>query len=221
MSVTSLLQSAQYRFGTGPDNLRFLDDFYASLNGAQNEFCITRSWGFLRTASTLTTVASTRTVALPSDFGKFYDVPNAVVITLPAANTGTRIDLMPHEEWQSNNYEDGSTSGTPAYSYVLGSSLYLSPIPDTAYTIAILYYKIPANIADSSTAIAIPTVYEECLRKMIFRRLQDSGYSSLAELQVSDADIANLMNKCARDDCRKYGSMTFNLSKDTYTRSTI
>lgn len=221
MSVTSLLTSAQYKFGQGPENVRFLDDFYSALNNAQNDFAISRSWGFLRTSANLTAAHATRATALPSDFGKFYDVPNALVITSPSADSGGLVELMPVEQWQSDYWEDGTEEGTPQYAYVLGSSIYWSPVPDAAYTVAALYYKIPTTIADSSTAITIPAVYEEVLQKMIYRRLQDAGYSSIAELQISDADISALMGKAARDDVRRFGGLTFNLSSSTYTRRTV
>lgn len=221
MSVTSLLTSAQYRFGQGPENIRFQDDFYSSLNNSQNDFAISRSWGFLRTSANLTAAHATRATALPSNFGKMYDVPNALVITSPSANSGELVELMPMEQWQSDYWDDGTEEGTPTYAYILGSSIYWSPVPDAAYVVAALYYKIPTTIADSSSTITIPDVYGEVLQKMIYRRLQDAGYSSVQELQISDADIAALMGKAARDDCRKYGSMTFNLSSSTYTRRTI
>jgi len=221
MSVTSLLTSAQYRFGQGPENIRFQDDFYSALNNSQNEFAISRSWGFLRTTANVTATHATRATALPSNFGKMYDVPNALVITSPTASSGGLIELMPQEQWQADYWEDGTTEGTPAYAYISGSSIYWSSVPDATYVVSMTYYKIPTTIADSSTAITIPDVYGEVLQKLIWRRLQDSGYSSVAELQISDADIASLMGKAARDDVRKYGGMTMNLSSDTYTRRTI
>jgi hypothetical protein len=221
MSVTSLLTSAQYRFGQGPENIRFQDDFYSALNNAQNDFSISRSWGFLRTSANLTATHASRTTALPTGFGKMYDVPNALVITSPTANSGDLVELMPVEQWQADYWDDGTEEGTPTYAYILGSSIYWSPIPDADYTVAILYYKIPTTIADSSTGITIPDVYGEVLQKMIYRRLQDAGYSSVQELQISDADIAALMNKAARDDVRRYGGMTMNLASSTYTRRTV
>jgi len=220
-TVQNLLTSACYKFGVAPDNQRFTDDFFSALNNAQNDFAISRSWGFLRTSADLTAAHASRTTALPSNFGKLYDVPNALVITSPAASSGGLVTLMPLEQWQSDYWEDGTTEGTPQYAYILGSSIYWSPIPDAAYTVAALYYKIPTTIADTSTAITIPDVYGEVLQKMIFRRLQDAGYASVQELQISDADISLLMGKAARNDARQYGGLTFNLSSSTYTRSTI
>jgi hypothetical protein len=221
MSVQSLYQSACYKFGTDPSNQRFQDDFYSAVNNAQNDFAISRSWGFLKTTANLVAAHASRTTALPADFGKFFDVPNALVITSPTASSGSFVELMTAKQWTSDFWEDGTSEGSPTYAYVLGSLVYWSPVPDTAYTITALYYKIPTAIADSSTAITIPDVYGEVLQKMIWRRLQDAGYSSLQELQISDADITRLMGNAARDDIVKYGGMTMNLSSSTYTRRTV
>jgi hypothetical protein len=221
MSVQTIYQSALYRFSVTPDNQRFADAYYSSLNAAQRDFCMARSWGFLRASTNLTTVADTRTVALPSDFGKLMDIPNSLVITAPAASAGGTVEFMPMAQWRSNFYEDGTDTGTPQYAYAMGSYMYLSPVPDAAYTVAMLYYKTPTEIAETSTALTVPSLYEEALKKMTFRRLQDEGFASIQELQISDADIDRLIGSAARDDMRKYGGMTFNLSDSAYTRRTV
>lgn len=221
MSVTSILQSCQYKFGADPSNQRFLDDAYSAINSAQRDFATVRSWGFLRTTASLTCTISTRAVALPSDFGKPYNIRGALRITSPTANSGYEIELVPYEQWlSSTDYEDGTDTGTPTLAYILGSNLNLSPIPDAAYHISVIYYKVPAEIENSSTAITIPSIYEEVLRQMVFRRLQDSGYASIQELQISDATINRLLNQYARNDIRQYGGLTMNLDPTAYTRST-
>jgi len=221
MSVTVLLNSALLKFGQTPQNARFSDDFYSAINDAQNDFATSRSWGFLRTSGNVTTTADTQTVALPSNYGKPYNDRGALRITSPAASSGDKVQLMPYEQWLSSYWEDGTDTGEPTYAYIQGSSLYLSPTPDAVYIIAMQYYKIPTVIADSSTDITIPTEYLEVLKKMVYRRLQDDGYSSVQELQISDTDIQRLIGNCAKDDIKKYGGMTFNLNSTTYKRRTI
>lgn len=221
MTVQTLLQSALLKFGQDPSNQRFTDDFYSALNDAQNDFATNRSWGFLRTSSSLSTTADTRHVALPSDFGKAYDTRGALRITSPSANSGDKIELMPYEQWLASFYEDGTDTGTPIYAWTSGANLYLSPVPDATYTIALQYYKVPTEIADTSTAITVPTVYSEALKKMLWRRLQDAGYSSAQELAISDADIQRLLGQCARDDVRKYGGMNISLSPSDYKQRLV
>lgn len=219
-TIQSLTQTCLLKFGQAPDNLRFNDDFYEAINDSQNEIANSRCWGFLKTTINLTTVADTRTVALPTDFGKPYPYRGALRITT-TGYLGDIIQLMTQDEWYNNDYDDGSSTGEPTLAYIMGSSLYLSPIPDAVYTIAMIYYKRPTEIEDTSDTITIPTAYHELLKKKIFRRLQDAGYSSQQELAISDSDIAKLESEAARDDIAKYGSAPFNLNSTTYRRRTI
>lgn len=218
MNVQGLLRSSLLRFAQAPDNQRFQDDFFSSLNDAQQDFANRRRWGFLRTTANLTTVADTRTVALPSDFGKPYDVRGTLRVTSPTANSGTDIELMPYEDWAASQWEDGSSTGTPAYAYLMGDSVYFSPIPDAAYTVSMVYFKAPPTIADASSTITIPDRYGELLQKLVYRRLQDAGYAAIQEMQISDMDIAQLMNRAARDDIARYGGLTFNLNPSAFDR---
>jgi hypothetical protein len=128
---------------------------------------------------------------------------------------------MPYEQWLASFYEDGTDTGTPIYAWISGANLYLSPVPDATYTIALQYYKVSTEIADASTAITVPTVYSEALKKMVWRRLQDAGYSSAQELAISDADIQRLLGQCARDDVRKYGGMNISLSPSDYKQRLV
>jgi len=221
MSVQTILQSALLKFGQDQSNQRFSDDFYNAINDSQSDICTSRSWGFLRTSATITATTSTRASSLPSDFGKAYDVNGAFRILTPSASVGGIVKLMSYENWLSNEYEDGTSEGAPEFVYILGDSIYFSPIPDADYTASLIYYKIPANIADTSSTITVPDVYQELLKKQIWRRLQDAGYSSVQELSISDADISRLINNAARDDARKYGATTFNLPGSSYKRSAI
>jgi hypothetical protein len=222
-TVQTLQQSALLAFGMSQDNQRFMDDFYGALNDSQNDIVNSRSgkWGFLRTTATITATHAVRTTALPADFGVFFDVPGAIVIATPSANLGTVIDLKTFEDWQTNFFDDGSEEGTPAYCYILGNSIYWSQIPDATYTVNISYYKSPTEINDTSSSITIPTAYHELLKKCVWIRLQSAGYSSVQELQITDADIQRLMGKAATSDIAKYGSFTMNLNSTTYKRRTI
>lgn len=219
MTVQELMQSALYDFSQDPSNSRFGDCFYRAINDSQNELAISRNWGFLRTSTTLTCVADIRTIALPTDFGKPYRQRGALRITT-SGYSGDTIELMTEDEWVNDYYEDGSDTDEPSYAYIGGSLLYLSPIPDAAYTISFPYYKLPASVADTSSVITTPSQYHELLKKMMWRRLQVDGFNPIVEIQISDADISKMINKAARDDISKYGGMTFNLNSSTYSQKT-
>jgi len=220
MTVQELFQSACYKFGVDPTNARFGDDFYSAVNDSQSDISNCRRWGFLRTTSTLTTAASTRTVALPTNFSKFYSGRGNIRNTT-SGSSGDKIELMTFADWSNSQWEDGSSEGEPTYCYVQNSNLYLSPIPDAAYTFTIIYYKEPTSIANTSSTITIPSKYSELLKKNVWRRLQDAGYSSTQELTISDADIQRLLGRAAQDDIAEYGGFTMNLNSNSYDRRTV
>jgi len=220
-TVQNILTSAQLKFGIDPSNIRFQSDFYDAINDSQDDIANRRRWGFLRTTSDLSATQTSRTVALPDSFGKPYDARGAIRITSPAANLGDTVQLMTLDEWTNDFYEDGSTEGTPQYAYILGSSLYLSPIPDAAYTIALIFYKRPTSIADTSTAITVSSSYTELLRMMLYKRLQLAGWSSIQEIQIADSEVERLINSAARDDISKFGGFSMNLPSSTYKRRTV
>ena len=221
MTVQTLWQSAQFAFGQSPDNTRFSDDFYSAVNNSQEEFANSRKWGFLRTSGSLTTTDGTREVSLPDNFGSFYNVRGSVVITSPSANSGDVVQIMTLDEWMNDNWEDGSSEGTPGYMYVEGDNANFSPVPDAEYVVSIKYYKRPADIGNTSDTLTIPDKYSEALKKMVWLRLQEDGYSAVQELQITEDRVQKLIGKAALDDIAKYGSFNFNLNSTTYKRRTV
>lgn len=217
MNIEELYRSACLRFGQEASNNRFQDDFYNAVNGSQDEFVNTRRWGCMRTTASLSTVASTQYVALPSDFGAMQDGHGN--IRIPAEDS--YIELMSFDQWYSNYYEDGTDTDLPTYCWIQADRLYLSPCPDAVYVITFPYYKRAAAVTDTGDDLTVPTAYHELIRKMVFRRLQSDGYSSVQEMVISDAEIQKLFGQAAQNDCAKYGAATFNLPKSTYTRRTV
>jgi len=210
MTIAELYHSAQLKFGMSADNARFADDFIAACNDAQNDAANRRGWGFLLTAATFTTVDGTRTVSLPSDFGRFADEYGVMRITSPTANLGTVVKVIPFNEYYHREY-DSDEEGTPEWCYVLGDTAYFSPVPDAAYTLAYLYYKRPTTIVTATGNLTFPERYHELIKKSVWRRLQDDGYSSVQELAISDGDVEKAFRRAALDDESRYGGMVFNL----------
>lgn len=217
MNVEELYRSACLRFGMESANIRFQDDYYNAVNGAQDEFVNIRRWGCMRTTTSLTTTNLIQYVALPSDFGAMQDGKGN--IRIPAEDS--YLELMTFDQWYANYYEDGTDTDLPTYCWVQASRLYLSPCPDATYTITFPYYKRATSVDDTSDSLTVPAAYHELIRKMVFRRLQSDGYSSVQEMVISDAEIAKLMGQAAQNDCAIYGSSTFNLPSSTYTLRTI
>jgi len=95
-------------------------------------------------STTLTTVAGTQSVALPSDF---LEVENlSVSSTSPARNL-----VYLNIEALDVKYPSGSYTGTPVAYTLEGNSLLLGPTPDAAYSIGMLYYARLAALSSTPT----------------------------------------------------------------------
>ena len=93
------------------------------------------------TATTLSTVASTASVALPADWLQWHSLR----VTAPASP----LEYMPGT-LQERTYAP-TDIGCPTTYTIRGDSLILAPVPDTVYSIAAVYYaKVPA-LSDSAT----------------------------------------------------------------------
>jgi len=94
---------------------------------------------------TTATVASDSTVELPSDFLEvrdFFVVGNpAQALSYASPSAFTR---------STRNTE----SGKPLSYTILANEFQLAPIPDTAYTVKLLYYSAPTLLSDSNSSNA-------------------------------------------------------------------
>jgi hypothetical protein len=89
---------------------------------------------------TTTTTASDATVALPSDFLEMRDIH---IETNPIQ---TVIYQNPSNFFRNSNVTVG---GMPSYYTVTGSEFQFAPIPDSAYTLKMIYYAAPAYLSSS------------------------------------------------------------------------
>lgn len=94
-------------------------------------------------SSELTCTAGNNKVSLPADFLEARDF---VVVGNP---TQPLSYLSPSALSRSSN---SSTSGKPKEYTILSSQFQLSPAPDTAYTLNLLYYAAPTFLSDANTS---------------------------------------------------------------------
>lgn len=103
---------------------------------------------------TLSTVASTETVALPSD------CINIRHISISSSTPARVLEYLTPDSYE-NLYPFGDT-GTPAVYTVIGSNLYLAPIPSSIYTLDFVYKgRVPSIAAAGTTWLMTnyPNVY--------------------------------------------------------------
>lgn len=99
--------------------------------------------GSQETETTRTTTGGIQTVALPDDFLEM----RKIWYTL----SGVRFELVERTPIPMSLNERSNVQAPPTTYYIQGSSLYLIPIPDQAYTITIDYYAKIGPLATSST----------------------------------------------------------------------
>ena len=142
----------------------------------------------MMTTATLSTTGGTSTLSLPADFLSIRDI---------------YIDQNPR---QSLSYLSPSAftrdaraaeSGLPVFYTQTGSEIEFAPIPDTNYTIKIIYYAKPAVLSDSNTTNVFMTVCPDALlygalleaepylmndaRVVVWTQLYGNAVSALAE----------------------------------------
>ena len=116
-----------------PDLVRQAEDIiFADLTSANQDMSVT-----------LSTVASTETLALPTDF----IMPRSLALSSTSQN-GTldyRTPAQYSEEFQSSN------TGVPRVYTVINTTLYLQPIPSAIYTIRMFYNARLAALSNANT----------------------------------------------------------------------
>ena len=116
------------------------------------------------TATTLSTVADTQTVALPSDF---LEIEN---ISCTSGGMDRSMEFVTLERLNLS-YPDGSGNGIPSVYSVVGSNLYLGRVPDAVYSLPFGYYAKFAALSVTPTNWLLtnhPGVY-------LFGALAESG----------------------------------------------
>ncbi len=122
--------------------------------------------------ATATTTGGDSTVGLPTDFLEMRDIH---LNTTPVTTLRYK---APNSFYETSR---ATESGKPVDYTVLGSEMQLAPIPDTSYTLQMLYYGKPTVLSDSTASNVLLANYPDALL-----------YASLAEAEpylMNDARI--------------------------------
>ena len=94
---------------------------------------------------TTSTAASDPTVALPSDFLEMRDlhIESSPIQTLVYQNPSN---------FYRNTKASTADSGAPKFYTVMGSEFQFAPIPDSAYTLKMVYYAAPSYLSSSNSS---------------------------------------------------------------------
>lgn len=106
------------------------------------------------TVATASTIAADSTVGLPTDFLEMRDIH---------LNT-TPVFTLRYKA-PNSFYETARTteSGRPVDYTILGSEIQLAPIPDTTYTLQMLYYSKPTLLSDTNASNTFLANYPDAL----------------------------------------------------------
>jgi hypothetical protein len=122
--------------------------------------------------ATASTVGGNSKVGLPTDFLEMRDIH---LNTTPVTTLRYK---APNSFYAESRITDG---GKPVDYTILGSDIQVAPIPDTAYTLQMLYYGKPTLLSDSNPSNIFLANYPDALL-----------YASLAEAEpylMNDARI--------------------------------
>jgi hypothetical protein len=122
--------------------------------------------------ATASTTGGDSTVGLPTDFLEMRDIH---LNTTPVTTLRYK---APNSFYETSR---ATESGKPVDYTVLGSEMQLAPIPDTSYTLQMLYYGKPTVLSDSTASNVFLANYPDALL-----------YASLAEAEpylMNDARI--------------------------------
>ena len=150
------------------------------------------------TTTTLTTVANSQGVALPSNW---LETENLSVLGSPPV---TLLVITP--EFMDSKYPAGYQTGKPAAYCVVGNTMQLGPTPDSAYSISMDYYaKISALSTTSSNWLLAshPGVYLSAAMAELSLYLQDDQRITLWD-QKYRSEVAALQD--ADDQSLRSGS---------------
>ncbi len=107
------------------------------------------------TNTTLTTVAGTQTVTLPSDFLEMENISLSNT-TPPAALSVVTPEIL------DRKYPNGYANGQPVVYAIVGNAIQFGPTPDAAYTVSLDYYQRFAALSTTPTNWLLtnhPSVY--------------------------------------------------------------
>jgi len=163
-----------------------------AINNAIRHYERERFW-FNEATASLVTVASTQTVALPSDFMAADNVRVTV--------NGSTYDLFP----RTKAYIDALTvtashTGQPSDWTIYAQNLWLWPVPDAVYTLTMTYQKSLGALSSSSDTNAWMVEAEGLIRN----RAESEIYSSV----IRDQEMAALTRGWEMDELRSLQSQT-------------
>jgi len=166
------------------------------LNDANREVCNRYMLDFMQSSTTFNTVASTASYALSTVAADLQQL-TSLRITSPD-NYERWLQPMTAEEFDRFIQDPTSESeGAPSKYYLWDNTVYLYPIPNDAYTVAVRYIKTPTTVA-SDDQPDIPEEYQEILTLgTLYRAMQinDNFDQALVIKNQFDTQVVDMIRR--------------------------
>lgn len=166
------------------------------LNDTNREVCNRYMLDFMQSSTTFNTVASTASYALSTIAADLQQL-TSLRITSPD-NNERWLQPMTAEDFDRFIADPTSESeGAPSKYYLWNDTVYLYPVPDDAYTIAVRYIKTPTTV-ESGDQPDIPEEYQEILTLgTLYRAMQinDNFDQALVIKNQFDTQVIDMIRR--------------------------
>lgn len=184
MTVTQILDEARNNLNAANDTLWADTELYVKLYKVMLRFA--RRTLCINTSESQNTVASTAT----------YTAPTTASIIWRVTYNGAKLQAIDRRQYDSLNPNNTTTTGTPAYYMVEGTTITLYPTPDDAKALNVYFYGIPSAVPTAATTLEIPAQYHDVLANGLTAEMcpKDLGhpstvyYRGLFEAGMSEAE---------------------------------
>lgn len=166
------------------------------LNDTNREVCNRYMLDFMQSSTTFNTVDSTASYALSTIAADLQQL-TSLRITSPD-NSERWLQPMTAEDFDRFIADPTSESeGSPEKYYLWDNTVYLYPVPDDAYTIAVRYIKTPTTV-ESGDQPDIPEEYQEILTLgTLYRAMQinDNFDQALVIKNQFDTQVIDMIRR--------------------------
>ncbi len=179
------------------------------INEAQNELFTELNWYSLYTTRTFSTVASTATVAVASDWGRTLDLVDTSNNRVLIEDTLRAFDEVD---------PDADNTGTPTHFAVAdGSNYTLYPTPDGVYTIRDRYWKVPTTLSANANTSDLSIEVENCIIHWAWYKINEylNKFDSADRIRL---EFERLLRRAKLSNNRRIDKMHIFQSSETYDR---
>jgi hypothetical protein len=152
VTVTQILDEARNNLNAASDSLWSDTELYVKLYKVMLRFA-RKTRCIQSTDSSTTTVAGTATYTAPAAAFEIYRVEY----------NGNKLAVMDRRQYDSINPSNVTSSGTPAYYLLEGTTVTLYPTPDDAKTLKFYSFNIPSAVPTGATTLEVPAAYHDGL----------------------------------------------------------